>query len=177
MTRWHVRGEHALYSSFWVDLRLVDVELPDGARFPHHVVRMHRDAVGVVAVDPGRGVLLIHRHRFVTDTWGWEIPAGAVDEGERLEQAAARETLEETGWRPGPLRRIGWSYPSTGLMDQRFFYFAADGATFVQEVDSPEVERAEWKPLDEVRRLIGGEELCDGLSVSGLALALAKGFA
>ena len=177
MTQWRVHGEHTLYSSFWIDLRLVDVELPDGDRFPHHVVRMHRDAVGVVVSDAERGLLLIHRHRFVTDTWGWEIPAGAVDEGETLEEAAVRETVEETGWRPGPLRPIGWSYPSNGLMDQRFSYFLADGATFVREVDSPEVARVAWIPVDEVRRLVGSDELCDGLSVSGLSLALAKGFA
>lgn len=177
MTRWRVHGEHALYSSHWIDLRLVDVELPDGDRFPHHVVRMHRDAVGVVAFDPGRGILLIHRHRFITDTWGWEIPAGAVDEGEALEEAAIRETLEETGWRPGALREIGWSYPSNGLMDQRFCFFAADGATFEHEHDSPEVERVEWKPVEEVRRLLATNELRDGLSVSALALAFAKGFA
>jgi 8-oxo-dGTP pyrophosphatase MutT (NUDIX family) len=175
--RWRVHGEHELYSSFWIDLRLVDVELPDGTRFPHHAVRMHRDAVGVVALDQDRGILLIRRHRFITDTWGWEIPAGAVDQGESLEEAAARETLEETGWRPGPLRKIGWSFPSTGLMDQRFSYFLAEGATFVEEADSPEVERVEWKPVEEVRRLLATGELCDGLSVSGLALALAKGFA
>jgi 8-oxo-dGTP pyrophosphatase MutT (NUDIX family) len=177
VTRWKVHGEHALYSSFWIDLRLVDVELPDGTRFPHHVVRMHRDAVGVVAVDPEHGILLIHRHRFITDTWGWEIPAGAVDEGETHEEAAIRETLEETGWQPGGLRPIGWSYPSTGLMDQRFIYFLADGATFLAEQDTPEVERVEWKPVEEVRRLLATDELRDGLSVSGLALALAKGFA
>jgi 8-oxo-dGTP pyrophosphatase MutT (NUDIX family) len=177
VTRWHVHGEQAVYSSHWLDVRLVDVELPDGARFAHHVVRMHRDAVGVVAVDPPRGILLIHRHRFITDSWGWEIPAGAVDEGETLEEAAVRETLEETGWRPGQLREIGWSYPSNGLMDQRFCYFAADGAEFQREVDSPEVERVEWKPVEEIRGLLAADGLRDGLSVSGLALALAKGFA
>lgn len=177
MTRWAVHGEHSVYSSYWIDLRLVDVELPDGTRFPHHIVRMHRDAVGVVAVDRARGILLIHRHRFVTDTWGWEIPAGVVDEGESLEEAAVRETLEETGWRPGPLRELGCTYPSNGLMDQRFCYFAADGATLVGEPDAGEVERVEWKPVDEVRRLLATNELRDGLSVSGLGLALAKGFA
>ena len=177
MTRWRVHGEHALYSSHWIDLRLADVELPDGTRFPHHLVRMHRDAVGVIALDAERGMLLIYRHRFVTDTWGWEIPAGAVDDGETLEQAAARETLEESGWRPGPLREIGWSYPSNGLMDQRFCYFVAAGATFEHEHDTPEVERVEWKPVEDVRRLLATGELCDGLSVSGLALAFAKGFA
>jgi 8-oxo-dGTP pyrophosphatase MutT (NUDIX family) len=178
VTRWRVHGEEPVYSSYWIDLRLVEVELPDGTRFPHHVVRMHRDAVGVVAVDPERGILLIRRHRFVTDTWGWEIPAGAVDEGETPEEAAVRETLEETGWRPGPLREIGWSFPSTGLMDQRFRYFVAEGAEHVGAPrDTTEVERVEWKPVAEVRRLLATDELRDGLSVSGLALALAKGSA
>jgi 8-oxo-dGTP pyrophosphatase MutT (NUDIX family) len=173
--RWTVHGEQSIYSSYWIDLHLVDVELPDGTRFPHHVVRMHRDAVGVVAHDPARGILLIHRHRFVTDTWGWEIPAGAIDEGETPAEAAVRETLEETGWAPGPLREMGWSFPTNGLMDQRFRYYLAEGATQVGEPsDRAEVERVEWKQVDEVRRILGTDELRDGLSVSGLALALAK---
>ena len=176
MTRWTVHGEQRVYSSYWIDLRLADVELPDGTRFPHHVVRMHRDAVGVVAIDRDRGILLLHRHRFVTDTWGWEIPAGAVDEGETLVEAAVRETVEETGWRPGRLELIGWSYPSNGLMDQRFHYFVADGAEHVGEPsDVAEVERVEWMPVDEVRRLLAADGLRDGLSVTGLALALAQG--
>jgi hypothetical protein len=63
-------------------------------------------------------------------------------------------------------------------MDQRFRYFAADGAERVGEPrDRSEVARVEWKPLEEVRRMLAGAELRDGLSVSGLAIALAKGFA
>ncbi len=178
MTRWTVHGEQSVYESAWVSLRLTDVELPDGTRFPHHVVRMHRDAVGTIAVDPKRGILLIRRHRFVTDTWGWEIPAGAIDDGESPEQAAARECLEETGWRPGPLTEIGWSFPSNGLMDQRFRWFVAAGAEHVGEPsDLAEVERVEWKPVETVRALLATDELRDGLSVSGLALALARGHA
>ena len=52
MTRWTVHGEHALYSSEWVNLRLVDVELPDGARFAHHVVRLPHPAVGTIVHRP-----------------------------------------------------------------------------------------------------------------------------
>jgi 8-oxo-dGTP pyrophosphatase MutT (NUDIX family) len=176
MTRWRVHGEHALYSSHWIDLRLVDVELPDGDRFPHHVVRMHRDAVGVVAVDPERGVLLIHRHRFITDTWGWEIPAGAVDEGEALEEAAIRETLEETGWRPGPLQAIGAYHPQPGAVDQRFHVFVAQGAEHVGEPrDTYEAERVEWVPVARVRELISAGEVTDGYSLTGLLWALELG--
>jgi 8-oxo-dGTP pyrophosphatase MutT (NUDIX family) len=106
--RWIVHGERTLYSSPWVGLRLVDVEIPGGERFEHHVVRVPRQAAGCVVHDPDRGVLLLWRHRFITDTWGWEIPAGAVDDGERPGDAAAREVREETGWRPGPVERVAW---------------------------------------------------------------------
>ena len=57
--RWRVHGERSLYESDWVNLRLVDVELPDGNRFEHHVVRTPYEAAGVVVVDPSRGVLLL----------------------------------------------------------------------------------------------------------------------
>ena len=42
---------------------------------------------------PGRPVVLIERRNPPS---GWAIPGGFVDVGERLEQAAVREALEET---------------------------------------------------------------------------------
>jgi 8-oxo-dGTP pyrophosphatase MutT (NUDIX family) len=167
--RWTVHGERSLYESDWVSLRLVDVELPDGERFEHHVVRLPRAAVAVVVTDPERGILLIHRHRFITDTWGWEVPAGGVEAGETPEQAGARETLEETGWRPGPLRAIGVFHPSNGLLDQRCHVFVAAGATHVGEPsDAHEVERVAWVPADEVRALAREGGIPDGLSLTSL---------
>src|SRR3989442_683368 len=74
--RWTVHGERSLYESEWLRLVLVDVEIPDGDRFEHHVIRFPNHAAGTVVRDPDRGVLLLWRHRFITDTWGWEIPAG-----------------------------------------------------------------------------------------------------
>ncbi len=94
--KWVVHGERAVYESEWVSVALVDVEVPGGERFEHHVVRMPGEASGVVVQDGDR-VLLIHRHRFITDSTGWEIPAGRVEMGEDPIEAAARETLEETG--------------------------------------------------------------------------------
>ncbi|HEU0103673.1 MAG TPA: NUDIX hydrolase [Mycobacteriales bacterium] len=174
--RWTVHGERALYESSWVGLALVDVEIPGGERFDHHVVRAAREAVGTIVHDPDRGVLMLWRHRFIQDTWGWEIPAGGVDAGEPLADAAAREVLEETGWRPGPLTEQVRFHPSIGLSDQTFTIFLADGAEHVGDPTDPsESERIEWVPVPRLTELLRAGEVPDGLSLTGLLSWLAFG--
>ena len=170
---WTVHGERTLYDSPWVRLTLADVEIPGLRRFEHHVVRVPRPAAGAVVHDPDRGVLLLWRHRFITDSWGYEIPAGGVDENETPAEAAAREVLEETGWRPGALRDLAVYHPSNGLNDQTFHLFVADGASHVGEpTDTAESERVEWVSVDNLVTLVRNGEVRDGLSLTALSLAL-----
>lgn len=174
--RWTVHGERILYDSEWVRLALVDVEIPGQERFEHHVVRVPHRAAGVVVHDRERGVLLLWRHRFITDTWGWEIPAGRIDPGETAVQAGAREVLEETGWRPGPLQPLVTYQPTNGLSDQRFHLFSAAGATHVGDPTDPaESERVEWVPVPEVADIARSGRMADGLSLTAVLYALAFG--
>jgi 8-oxo-dGTP pyrophosphatase MutT (NUDIX family) len=167
--RWQTYGERTIYDSPWVRLSLVDVDVPGHGRIDHHVVRVPRGASGTVVHDPERGVLLMWRHRFITDSWGWEIPAGRIDPGETPEQTAARETLEETGWRPGPLRHLMTYHPSNGSIDQTFHVFLAQGAELVgPPSDRSEADRIEWVPVERVRELVLEGSLGDGLSVTGV---------
>ena len=172
--RWTVHGERSLYESEWMSLRLVDIELPSGARFEHHVLRIPAEASAAVVHDPERGVLLLRRHRFITDSWGWEIPGGRIDEGETPAEAAARETLEETGWRPGPLRPLFSYHPLSGGVDQTFHVFAAESAVEEGEPDVDEAERVEWVPVGRVRELIRGGAVTDGYSLTALLWFLAQ---
>lgn len=173
--RWTIHGERSIYESDWVRLTLVDVEVPGGPRFEHHVVRAPRPAAGVVVHDPERGLLLLWRHRFTTDTWGWEVPAGRVDEGETVEQAAAREVLEETGWRPGPLHHLVTYFPNNGQSDLAFHLYQADGAAEVgPPIDTSESERVVWLPVDEVRARVLAGEVVDGMSLTALLWFLAE---
>lgn len=174
--RWTVHGERSLYESDWMQLRLVDVEQPGGERFEHHVLRTPAQAAGVLVHDPDRGVLLLWRHRFITDAWGWEIPAGRIDDGEDAAAAAAREVEEETGWRPGPLRLLCRFAVASGITDHRFAAYVADGASPVGEpTDAFEAERIEWLPVPAVRRALVEGQVPDGPTLAVLSYALATG--
>ncbi|HET9690282.1 MAG TPA: NUDIX hydrolase [Acidimicrobiales bacterium] len=174
--RWTVHGERVVYASPWMSVALGDVEVPGGDRFEHHVLRMPRPAAGVVVADPERGVLLLWRHRWTTDAWGWEIPAGRVEAGEDLAAGAAREVLEETGWRPGPLTHLVTYHPTSGSSDHTFACFLATGAEHVgPPTDTAEAERIAWLPPDRVRAEVAGGGVVDGLSLTALTWCLAFG--
>jgi 8-oxo-dGTP pyrophosphatase MutT (NUDIX family) len=173
--RWTVHGERIVYECDWLRLVLTDVEIPGDKRFEHHVIRMN-PAAGTVVYDRDRGVLLLWRHRFITDTWGWEIPAGGVDPDESPAAAARRETLEETGWEPGELRELVQYNPMNGMADQVFHCFIADGAEHVGEAtDAGEAERIEWVPVPKLRTIVRDDEMRDGLSLTAVLYALAYG--
>lgn len=172
---WVNHGERPIYESDWVSVHMADVERPDGSRIDHHVIRVPMPAAGTIVLVGGR-LLMLWRHRFVTDSWGWEIPAGKVDPGEEIAEAAARETLEETGWRPGPLTHLVSYHPSNGMSDQHFHVFLATEATYEGEPsDVNEAARIEWLEVDEVARLLRVGEFGDGLSFSAIAWWLAVG--
>ena len=167
---WITHGERDIYRSDWVGLALVDVEVPGIARYDHHVIRVPKEAVGVVVHDEEHGVLLIYRHRVITHSWGYEIPAGSVEVDEDLAVAAAREVLEETGWQPGPVTPTLRFFPSNGLSDQVFNIFEASHAEYVGEPSDPsESERVEWLSLPRLRDLLVSGGITDGLSLTALS--------
>jgi len=63
-----------------------------------------------IIIEYGVGVVLIER---ANEPHGWALPGGFVDYGESLEQAAAREALEETGLRV-ELKRQMHTYSDPG---------------------------------------------------------------
>jgi hypothetical protein len=61
--KWTVHGRRTLYESEWVNLTLEDVQVAEGRRLEHHVIRMPRQSVAVVVRDDAERVLLLWRHR------------------------------------------------------------------------------------------------------------------
>ncbi|HEV2376687.1 MAG TPA: NUDIX hydrolase [Streptosporangiaceae bacterium] len=172
--RWRVVSERPLYSDEWLDIRLADVELPDGRHLSHRKI-VTPPGAGVAAVDARDRVLLIWRHRFITDTWGWEIPIGKIEEGEPPIEAAAREFEEETGWRPSQLRHLINVQPTPGLTNSEHHIYIADEVTQIGiPADGFESERIEWVPLADVSTLIEKGHITSGTTLAVLLYVLNK---
>jgi 8-oxo-dGTP pyrophosphatase MutT (NUDIX family) len=163
-----------VYDNPWVRLALVDVEPPGGKRFEHHVVRLSHVAITAV-VDEKERVLMMWRYRFVPHRFGWELPGGIVEDGEDAATAAAREVEEETGWRPGELRRILMFQPMVGMVDSPHELYIAHSAVKVAEPrqDAEETARIEWIPLADIGGMIERDELLGAGTLVALLHVLA----
>ncbi|MFJ8947096.1 NUDIX hydrolase [Streptomyces sp. NPDC102395] len=157
--QWAKQNERTVYENRWFSVNLADVELPDGRHLDHFLIRLRPVAVATI-VNEADEALLLWRHRFITDSWGYELAAGVVEDGEDVVRAAARELEEETGWRPGPLHHLMSVEPSNGLTDAvHHIYWADRGEYAGPPVDDFESDRREWVPLKRVPDLVARGEV------------------
>jgi 8-oxo-dGTP pyrophosphatase MutT (NUDIX family) len=172
--QWTIHGRRAVYRSEWAELWLDDVEIPDGPRFEHHVVRFSKTCVTAVCLDDAREhVLMLWRHRFITDRWGWELPAGWCEPDEDPDAAVRREVLEETGWRAGDVQVMTAYDAANGITDLRYTAYLVTGLTRVGEPeDGSESSRIAWVPLADVPKLAAIGELQDGAALTALSYYL-----
>ena len=81
-------------------------------------------------------------------------PAGHLDPGESLQQACAREVLEETAHRFAPEALVGvyrWRYEPRDVTFLRFCFTGRVEGTLEQPLDEP-VIALHWLSLDELRQ-------------------------
>ncbi len=98
-------------------------------------------------------VLLVHASGWYNKKAPWGIPKGMIDPGETAEQAARRETLEETGVVAEALTSLGEvSYKKSR---KRIFAFAGElPPTAEPRCASWEIDAAELLPIDRARERI-----------------------
>jgi ADP-ribose pyrophosphatase len=86
--------------------------------------------VGIVAVTPEQKLILVEQFRIPVNAQVIELPAGlagdtAGHENEPLENAAARELFEETGYEAGSFTRLTEGCVSAGVTDEIITLFRA----------------------------------------------------
>lgn len=174
---WVVHGERPIYENQWVTVGLADISQPSGNRFEHHTVTLPAAAVAVVLDDTGEHVLMAWRHRFVSDTWNWELPGGLLDPDEEPVDTVVREVEEETGYRVRTVERLVTFEPMIGTVRSAHHVFLARGAQRVADPTELDEGSFEWVALAEVPELIAKGRIVNSGSLVGLLHVLALGHA
>jgi 8-oxo-dGDP phosphatase len=166
--RWEVLGASREFQGKVFDVRRDAVRMPNGdtTEIVHRDVIEHPGSVGILALDADDRVLLLRQYRHPAGHLLWEAPAGLRDvPDEPLHELAARELLEEAGYRAGRWDVLVDLFPSSGMSDERVRIFLAREPAVVpageiafervhEEADLPQV----WVPLEEaVRKVLAGE--------------------
>lgn len=111
--------------------------------------------VGGVVLDRGRVLLVKRGHEPLKGEWS--LPGGAVDVGETLEAAVAREILEETGLvvDVGPLVEVVQRITRDSDDGVEYHFVIVDYACRVRGgalACSSDADAAEWAALDDLDR-------------------------
>jgi ADP-ribose pyrophosphatase len=147
------------------------VDLPNGRRVDLDLIR-HPGAAAVVPFLDDERVLMIRQYRFATGGEILEIPAGKLDPGEAPEACAARELIEETGYRAGQLEKLAAIWTSPGFTDEVIHLYAAfDLEPTKQALEPDEVIELSPLPLADALAWLRQGEVVDGKSAIALMLA------
>ncbi len=112
------------------------------------------DPVTIMLVEHGGRLLLGRQPRFPPRRFS--ALAGFVEPGESIEEAVAREVLEEAGVKVGPVSYIAsqpWPFPSS-LMIGCYAQALDDQLT----IDTTELDEADWFTREEVTAAMAGKE-------------------
>ena len=164
-------GERKVQRGAQFELVTEAIELPNGRTVDLDLVR-HPGAAAVVPFLDENRILMIRQYRFATGGEILEIPAGKLDPGETPETCAARELLEETGYRAGRLEKLGAIWTSPGFTNEVIhLYSAFDLEVAEQQLEPDEIIELVPMPLTQALETIRRSAIFDAKSATALLLA------
>jgi 8-oxo-dGDP phosphatase len=175
---WPVNSSETSFEGRIWTIRSEGVVMPDGVVAVRDYMD-HPGAVGVLALDEQRRVLLVRQYRHPVRHRLWELPAGLLDvPGENPLHAAQRELYEEAHTKAADWRVLVDFYSSPGGSSEALRIFLAqdlaeaDGELFEAEHEELDLQLGRVD-LDELVRLVLAGELHNGALVTAVLAARA----
>jgi ADP-ribose pyrophosphatase len=168
LTTAKVLSSKTVYKGAIFGIRRDEVIEPSGVRTTREMIT-HPGSVVVLPVLPDRRVVMIRQYRHAAKQYLWELVAGRIDEGEAPRKAAARELMEETGYRAKKFTIFLDVFPTPGFLEERMYILLAEGLT-AGEAHPEEDEKIVAKAYrrKELEQMIRTGKLRDAKSIAGL---------
>jgi len=165
---------HEGHSYRFVDLT---VSYKDGV-IRHKPMVRHNGAATILPLletEHGVRVVMVRNERVTIDDFLLELPAGGIDKGELPETAAARELVEETGYRAQKLDPLCRFLTTPGLTDELMHVFVARDLTHVgQKLEPYESLTVELFEPDVLFDMVDRNEIIDAKTMLTLRTARAR---
>jgi len=163
-----VLSSKVIYKGAIFGIRRDEVIEPSGVRTTREVIT-HPGSVVVLPVLADKRIVMIRQYRHAAKQYLWELVAGRIDEGEAPRKAAARELMEETGYRAKRFKVFLDVFPTPGFLEERMYILLAEGLSEGQaQPEDDEKIVAKAFARKDLEQMLRQGKLRDAKSVAGL---------
>ena len=162
-----------IYKGHVISLKKDKVLCPNGEESVREIIT-HRGGVGIlIKVDDK--FIIEKQFRYALGKEIYELPAGKLEEGEVPIEAAKRECLEETGYKPLEMIHLGDMSPTCGYSSEIIhFYYCPKSIKAERHLDSDEFIDVLFLTMEEIEALIKEDKVVDSKLFTALTLYRAK---
>jgi 8-oxo-dGTP pyrophosphatase MutT (NUDIX family) len=174
---WKTLKSEYLFKDLWFTVRNDTCERPDGKIVaPYYVYEFPTWVTALAITEDGR-VVLEKQYRHGIGEVNYELPGGCVDDTDKsLEDAIARELLEETGYTFTQYEYLGKTCANPSTNNNWMHIYLATGGKLVkeQELDDNEDIELHLVTMDELKQLLMENQIIQSMHVTAIFYAFQK---
>jgi 8-oxo-dGTP pyrophosphatase MutT (NUDIX family) len=173
---WRLLLSEYVFKDRWFIARADTCEMPDGKIIHPYYVLEFPNWCNVVVVTQDEQLVFVRQYRHAIGQSILELPGGVIDKGETPEQAAIRETSEETGYLITNVQLLYSTAPNPATNNNTAYLFLATGAQLMttQKFDEAEDMDVVLLSKQEAIQLLRSGEVKHAVQVGALYAAFEK---